>query len=73
MARIDRPTIFADIERAACDVGETFGAVVAMLAQRLKFAEQEFIPVATMRLNMVGDDCRCGDPTCEASCAKWKA
>src|SRR5215472_2110814 len=45
----------------AAFVDQALAAVVARLAQRLKLAEDERVPVAAMRHDVVGDCCRRGD------------
>ena len=49
MARIGRPTIIIDVVRMAAFVEQALAAVVARLAQRLKLAEDERVPIAAMR------------------------
>ena len=61
VARICRPSVVIDVVRVAAFVEQALAAVVARLAQRLKLAEDERVPVAAMRHDVVGDCCRRGD------------
>jgi len=63
---IDWPTVLVYVLRAAIEVEQPLAAIVARLAQRLQCAEPKRIPVATMRLDVVGNGRRRGDATCEA-------
>jgi hypothetical protein len=56
MTRVDRPTIFVDeIGSITVDVEPALGAAVTRRAQGLESPEAKRIPVASMRLDVVGD------------------
>ena len=55
MVRIARPTVVVDLEAVAAQFNHSLGLVVALLAERLQFAEYEFIPIVVMLFDVVGD------------------
>jgi hypothetical protein len=69
MARISRPSIVIDIKQTTIIIDASLTTVMALLAQRLQRTKQEFVPVTTMRFDMVCDGGWRSDPTREAHCA----
>jgi hypothetical protein len=61
MATVERQAILANVAAVAFSVRSPF-AVMAGFAERLQTAGSEFIPVASVRLNVIGD-CRGRDTT----------
>ena len=55
MSFVDRKPIQANFGRVAALLDLTFGSVVALLAQRLQFAEPKRVPISTVRLDMIDD------------------
>ena len=70
VARICRPSVVIDVVRVAAFIEQALAAVVARLAQRLKLADDECVPVAAMRHDVVGGRCRRGDAVRKAHHAK---
>ena len=55
MFGIGRPAVLVDLEAIAAQFNHALGLVVALLAERLQFAEYEFIPIVVMLFDVVGD------------------
>jgi hypothetical protein len=49
------PAIIIDPEAVAAILDYALGPVVAFVAERLQLAQLEFVPVALVRLDMIGD------------------
>ena len=75
MPRIDRPAVrpnlatVSDLGLAALRVGRPF-ARMAIATQALQLAEKEAVPVAVMRLDVIGDRRRCDEPALIADPAR---
>jgi hypothetical protein len=54
MIGVGRPSIMPDIKRIAAQLEHAFVAVVAIITERLQGSEPELIPIAAMRLDMIG-------------------
>jgi hypothetical protein len=65
VARVQRPTVEADIGVIAARLHETLGAVVTRLAQRLERPEPELVDITVVRLDVIVDGRRLDDPALE--------
>src|SRR5215472_14493657 len=70
MMRVGWPAVIVNVVRVAAFVEQALAAIVATRAERWKLADEERIPIAAMRHDVVGDRCRRGDPAREAHHAK---
>jgi hypothetical protein len=71
MQRIDRPAVQTDIRGVAVQLEMALPILVTPLAERLELAEKEFVHVAMMRLNVIGDDRGRHGPTLQTGLAEW--
>jgi hypothetical protein len=55
MTRVERPAIKSDIGTIAVQLDVALGAVMAALAERLKWPAPEFVDVTMMRLDVIAD------------------
>ena len=55
MLLVGRQAVEADRRAVAVQLEMPLGAVVMRLAERLQLAEAEFVPIAAMRLDVIGD------------------
>jgi hypothetical protein len=70
MARVQRPSIPADVRAKPVDLGKPFSGIMTAFAKAHEGAEPEFVDVAAMRLDMIADRCRLEDAALEAELAK---
>jgi hypothetical protein len=71
MPWVDWPVVGADLSRVAARFFAFLGALVVQLAKRLKLAEEEFLLITLMWLDVVCD-CRSIDaPIIQAHLAQW--
>jgi hypothetical protein len=68
---VERPSIRANVEPIATDFLDALVAIVARVTETLKLAEQERVPITTMRGDMVGNRSRRHAPAFEAESAQW--
>ena len=70
MSRIERPAIRACVARIAAIFEKFFITVVASLTQALQWTKPEFVDVAAMRLDVIGDGGRGDDASLQADRAE---
>ena len=70
VARVQRPSIQADIRAETVQFDESLRAVMTLLAQALKRTEPELVDVAMVRLDVVADRRRRDDAALQAILAK---
>ena len=70
MSSIDWPTIHPYLGRVTAQVFEALGAIMVQVAQRLQLTENEQIPIALMRHDVIDDSCDRGSAFVHAHTAQ---
>jgi hypothetical protein len=71
MPGVDWPAVGADPSRVAARFLAFLGALVVQLTKRLKLAEEEFLLITFMWLDVVCDRCSIDAPIFQAHLAQW--